>query len=62
MNIVEDIDRDYVVVVGMRVLRPSGVAPMQWLEFWEETQLEHDGDGAVIPMTPAIPKKPQRKR
>ena len=30
--------RDYVIVVGQRIQRPSRISPGQWLSFWEKTK------------------------
>lgn len=28
-------DRDYVVVEGVKIMRPSRISPSAWLAFWE---------------------------
>jgi len=66
-DIVDAIDRDYVEVAGTRVLRPSRISPMQWLEFWEDAWSERDGDGAVVPMVASVEtvvsvRKPRSKK
>lgn len=33
---IEVVDRNYVVVAGVRLDRPMRVSPGQWLGFWEE--------------------------
>lgn len=30
-----EIHREYVVILGQKIHRPSRISPSQWLEFWE---------------------------
>jgi len=64
MHILTDIDRNYVVVAGTTVPRPSSVSPLQWLEFWEDARTDWPGDGAVVPMVGSgvSRKLPKRKK
>jgi hypothetical protein len=29
-----DVSADHVVILGIRIPRPPGIAPSQWIEFW----------------------------
>jgi hypothetical protein len=51
-HLIQDIDRNAVVIAGTSVPRPSSISPMQWVEFWEDaSERGVIGDGAEIPMT-----------
>ena len=34
------VDRNYVVIQGVKVERQSSISPMQWLEFWEKDEAD----------------------
>jgi len=42
MQVNIEIDREHVVVEGVKVPRPSSLSPSQWLMFWEDAVAAND--------------------